>query len=73
MTARVVLSCDGKLPSGMECRGAIPVGAVLTGSQARYAAGKQGWSSNLIAFPPRDFQPIDLCPACTKRKQEGKA
>lgn len=71
MTARVVLSCDGT-EGTLPCRQAIPVGEVLTGAQARSIAARAGWSSNLRAFPPRGFLPSDLCPACTKRKVEGK-
>lgn len=66
MTARVVLSCDGDR-HGQSCRGAIPVGAVLNGAQARYQAGREGWSSALVGNVVRD-----LCPACTKRALEGR-
>lgn len=71
MTARVVLSCDGK-EGVYDCRQAIPVGAVTTGSEARWKAAKEGWTAALIAFPPRDYQPKDFCPACTKRRLEGR-
>jgi hypothetical protein len=72
VTARVVLSCDGEW-HGNPCRGAIPVGAVTTGSEARWKAAKEGWTAGLVAFPPKDYQPKDYCPACTKRRQEGRS
>lgn len=70
MTARVVLSCDGK--EGIyDCRQAVPVGEVRTGSEARRIAREQGWSATLIAFPPRDYEPQDFCPSCTRKRQQA--
>lgn len=70
MTARVVLSCDGQ--EGMyPCRQAIPVGAVMTGNEARRIAARNGWTTRthsggvLVASTVQD-----LCPACTKRMQK---
>lgn len=71
MSARVVLSCDG-MGGFYLCRQAIPVGAVMTGVEARRIAKREGWSSELIARP-RDgvtrHRVEDFCPACTKRGQ----
>lgn len=67
MTARVVLACDGEWPLGVRCRQAQPVGEVLTGSQARHEARLQGWSAPLIGGLI-----ADLCPACTRRRLEGR-
>lgn len=66
MTARVVLSCDGQ--AGIhECRQAIPVGAVLTGRDARHTAKAEGWSAQQVGG-----RVLDLCPACTRRLVEGR-
>jgi hypothetical protein len=65
MTARVVLACDG-MEGMFRCRQAIPVGEVLTGSEARYTAKLYGeWSSRSEAG-----KILDLCPACTKRRHQ---
>jgi hypothetical protein len=72
MTAVLVLSCDGSWDDGrMPCRGALPLGTVGVG-QGRYEAARQGWTSNARAFAPRDFRPVDLCPACSRRELEGR-
>jgi hypothetical protein len=71
MTARVVLSCDGE-EGVFPCRQAIPVGAILTGKEARVIAKREGWSSELIARPKEGitrYRVEDFCPACTKRRQ----
>jgi len=70
MTARVVLSCNG-MEGHFECRQAIPVGAVVTGVEARRIAKREGWSSELIARP-RDgitrHRVEDFCPSCTRKR-----
>lgn len=69
MTARVVLSCDGK-EGIFACRQAIPVGAVKTGVDARRIAKAEGWSSYTAAFQPSwQYEIVDLCPACTRKGQ----
>lgn len=66
MTARVVLSCDGR--EGIyDCRQAIPVGAVLNGAHARHLAGRDGWSAQLTGTAVADF-----CPACTRRRAQER-
>lgn len=63
MTARVVLACDG-FEGMFRCRQAIPVGEVLTGSQARHEAKVHGgWTTTLAAGVL-----LDLCPACARRQ-----
>ena len=73
MTARVVLSCDGRVGI-FDCRQAIPVGAVMTGKEARAIAKRVGgWSSVLIARPKEGVtrhRVEDFCPACTKRREQ---
>lgn len=73
MTARVVLSCDGQVGS-YDCRQAIPVGAVMTGKEARLIAKRDGWSSALVARPRNGItrhRVEDLCPSCTKKREQG--
>lgn len=71
MTARVVLSCDGK-EGVFDCRQAIPVGAILTGVEARRIAKRDGWSSLPIS---RDRDGVtrlrveDFCPSCTRKQR----
>jgi len=72
MTARVVLSCDGQ-EGVYPCRQAVPVGAVLTGNEARRIAAGQGWSSrwSTAREHAHDYRLQDLCPACTRRDLES--
>lgn len=63
MTARVVLSCDG-VWNGFDCRQATPVGAVLTGIEARRIARRMfGWTHRWDGELVRDY-----CAACTTRQ-----
>lgn len=66
MTTRAVISCDGDW-HGNPCRGAIPVGVVMNGAQARYEASRQGWTSALL-----DGRIHDFCPACAKKRAEHR-
>jgi hypothetical protein len=71
VTARVVLSCDGK-EGVFDCRQAIPVGAVMTGVEARRIAKREGWSSALISRPKNGVTRArveDFCPACTRKQR----
>lgn len=66
MTARVVLSCDGD--EGIyPCRQAIPVGAVLTGGQARRIAQSAGWTSKVFVENELELPIVDLCPRCSQQ------
>lgn len=60
MTARIVLSCDATLPSGMPCRGALPTRTMLP-STAEVQAREAGWTLGIFG---------DVCPSCTRRGAE---
>lgn len=65
MSIRATLACDGE-QAHERCRQAVPVGEVLTGSQARFQAKKHfEWGTEVIAGEVKDF-----CPACIRRRQE---
>lgn len=67
MSIRAVLSCNGT-EGIFACRQAIPVGEVLTASEARRIAAKDGWTVRvhtggvLVVSTVQDF-----CPSCTRK------
>jgi len=66
MSIRAVLACNGE-QAHERCRQAVPVGEVLTASQARHEAKTIfGWSSAVENGTVNDY-----CPSCTKRRTEA--
>jgi hypothetical protein len=68
VTARVVVSCDGTLPSGMSCRGALPthvvcpLGLPLHEAEPFDDAYDEALAAGWVVEPRGD-----LCPACARR------
>lgn len=61
MTSQIVYSCDGILPSGMPCRGALSTRTTLD-SVAQVIVRQAGW---------RIGRRGDTCPSCTRREGEA--
>jgi hypothetical protein len=60
MTIQILLNCNGTLPSGMSCRGALSTRTQIY-STAFMLARRQGWTLSLANNRG------DLCPSCTRR------
>ena len=71
MTCYVTFKCNGTLPSGMPCRGAISLEG-LDGDMLWPDAVEKGWSCN--ADDEHTLDPLmDYCPSCTGARARGEA
>lgn len=59
MTLQFTFSCDGTLPSGMPCRGALPT-RTTDRFIAKLVATESNWSVEYYG---------DFCPSCTRAKE----
>lgn len=70
MSVFVTFKCNGKLPSGMPCRGAISIPG-MDGDMLWPDAIEAGWSSN-VDDDDDLLDLMDYCPSCTGARARGE-